>query len=479
MSNPDPTVTNLSLTLGSLGTYNATVTTWEMVADVTMAAQGFTFPTGRWLVTLVIAGFPADKAPVSVVSQQDITLGSPGTITVPAETFYHLRDFTQARSVQVQLTVSKRSGSLWVPFASTGANNGIVALPAAAAGTVPPFGAASEQVFGPLTNFQNYPIGYLQGAHAAIKAAGGTITRNDTQWMQLCPTSAAFDATIQAAYDAYFTSCATNGLKAIVYLCPIISSPAWAATSGVRGNPPASWSDYSTFVSNFLARWGTNIAAVAMINEPNLYGSIPNGTAALDAPTYVGLLQHTYSAVKAASPTMPVLAGSLSLCDTTYLASLYAQAGFKGNYDAIDIHPYSVDFFQTPPIAHDPSIAQSAANAMVDILPGLMAVHKMMRDNSEGTVPIWVVECGWNAGVSGAGKTYNAYDVSEAQQAAFTAYALRALARLGYVNVANFYAARDTSPNAYLSPNSWGWSDYWGNRQKPVVAALAAAKAAP
>lgn len=479
--NPDPTVTSLSLPIGrGLGTLTGTVTTWEMIANVVVPSQTIALPTGRFLVTLMVVGLPGDGAPAPQIQQQDVTLASPGTATIPLTKLNHTRDFASARSVQVMLDVKIRQNNTWLPYATTGTARGIVTLAAAAvpsAGALPAFGASNGQVHGPITGFLNYPQGYLDGANSAVVTMGGTLIRDDPQWMQLCPTSTAFDAATQAVYDAYFTACAAKSLKAIVFLEPIITSPAWAATSGTRGNPPANWSDFASYVSGFLTRWGANVAAVELMNEPNIQ-SYPNGGGQTTPADYVNFLQHLYTAVKAYSSAMPVLAACLSLCDTTYLSSLYAQSGFKGNYDAISVHPYCVDNGQFdslvfPPVTSDPSIARPVARQAYDVLAGITAIHDVMRTNGEGTVPIWITEMGWKTDATGTAGAFTSYDVSEAQQASFQAYAVRALCRLGYVQTVLLYTGRDTQQPPGLV--NFGITDYWGNRNKPAVAALATA----
>lgn len=476
MSNPDPQVTNLSLGIAPLGTFSATVSTWEMVSVVTTPSQGFSFSAGRWLVTLVIGG-TGSTVPPSVVSQQDVTLASPGTITIPAQTFRHLRDFSSSRTVQVHVSVAKRVNTTWVPYASTGALNGIVAVPAAAvpaSNALPAIGASNGQVTGSVAAFTVYPETYLDKTTTILKNAGMTITRTDPQWMHLCPSSRSFDPTVQAQYDAYFNALGAAGLKAIVFLCPIISSPAWAASGGTRGNPPANWTDYANFVSDFLTRWGSHIAAVECINEPNL-NAAPNGYGTpTSAANYVTFLNHCYTAVKAYSASMPVFGGCIAYADATYLASLYATGSFRGNYDAISIHPYSIDFGATPYISHDPSIAGPDSTLKYQCIEGTSAIHELMRANGDGLVPIAITEVGFQTGNTGTNRAYSSYDVSEAQQAAYLAYTIRAFARLSYVSHVCVYAARDETLDR-TSPFTYGIVDYWGNRAKPAVASLTSA----
>lgn len=478
--NPDPVVTAVDLSLPRVGVFHATVTTWEMLAVVTSTAQTFQVPSGRYLATLMIAGLPADVASKTLTWQLDTGAGAT-QFTIPKQTFRHLRGMSNDRQIQIVLDIQRWNGTSWVKFSTSNLNAGIVNVPTAAvpaAATLPKIGASCGQVYGPVSNMQMFSQANLDGGLQAIADMGGTITRNDPQWMLLQPTSRTMDPATQAAHDAYFNSCAAKGLKVIVFLEPIITSPAWAASGGVRGNLPANWTDFENYVTDFLTRWGANVAAVELINEPNI-NTYPNGGGgAMPIADYVTSLQHLYTAVKAYSPTMPVLAACLSYADTTYLTSLYANAGFKGHYDAISIHPYAVDDTvggnnRWNWISADPSFAQPDAKLLFSVIESVSAFHEVMRANGEGEIPIWVTEVGWHTGRSaGVGGVNSGYDVSEKKQADYLAYTIRALSRLPYVAAISIYACMDTAPN-YLG--CYGIVDYWGIRRKPAVGALTTA----
>lgn len=477
--NPDPTVTAVDLSLPRIGTFHATVTTWEMVAVVTSAAQTFNVPSGRYLATLMMAGLPGDVAPKTLTWQLD-TGASATQIVIPAQKFRHLRGMSNARQMQIVLDVQRWNGTKWVRYSTTNLAAGLVNIPAAAipaAATLPKIGASCGQIYGPVSGMLVYPQVNLDGGLQALADMGANITRNDPQWMLLQPTSRAMDPTIQAAHDAYFNSCAAKGLKVIVFLEPIITSPAWAAAGGIRGNMPVNWTDFENYVTDFLARWGTNIAAVELINEPNIQ-TYPNGGGSMPIADYVTCLQHLYTAVKAYSSSMPVLAACLSYADTAYLTALYGNAGFKGHYDAISIHPYAVDDTvggnnRWNWVSIDPSVAQSDSKLLFTIIESVTAFHEVMRANGEGEVPLWVTEIGWHTGRSaGVGGVNSGYDVSEPKQAEYLAYAIRALSRLPYIAGICIYACMDTAPN-YLG--CYGIVDYWGTRRKPAVSALTTA----
>lgn len=480
--NPNPTVTNLSLPLnGGIGPLTATVTVWEMAAVVVVGAQSITVPSGRYLATLMVVG-SGDHAPPGQTWQAD-TGASATTISVPAKTLRHLRGFSADRTVQVILDVQRWDGAHFIPWASTGVANGIVTVPPAAvpsSSTLPMIGASCGHVAGSLAALTDTPEVLLDAGLQAIHDMGGNLCRDDPQWMMLCPSSTSFDATEQAVIDAYMTSVAAKGLKAIVFLEPIITSPAWAATSGTRGNMPASWSNFTSYVSAFLTRWGANVAAVELINEPNL-NTYPNGgSGPMPVADYVTCLSHLYTAVKAYSSTMPVLAGCVAMTDQTWLTSLYANGSFKGNYDGISVHPYctAISSFAAALStwkAADPAIAQPESLIFGGLVESVSVMHEIMRANSDGTIPIWVTETGWQTNhINGPGGVNASYDCSEAAQGKYLAYTVRALSRLPYVAGICLYSAIDDSIAA-AGGGGYGLVDAIGHRQKPAVAALATA----
>jgi polysaccharide biosynthesis protein PslG len=104
--------------------------------------------------------------------------------------------------------------------------------------------------------------------------------------------------------------------------------------------PPENPANYATTVGYLAQRYGDELTAIEVWNEPDqaneLYFAGPN-----KAARYAALLRAAYPAVKQADPNIKVLAGSLVGYNGIFLRALYA-AGIKGYYDGLAVHFYSL-----------------------------------------------------------------------------------------------------------------------------------------
>jgi hypothetical protein len=162
------------------------------------------------------------------------------------------------------------------------------------------------------------------------------------------------------------------------------SSPCWAssapkallnacvpgAVSGAGGWPPNNPADYAAFVGYLAQRYGTQLAAIEIWNEPDqisqLYFGGPN-----KARRYAALLKVAYPAIKQANASVSVLAGSLVGSSGVFLRALYAH-GIKGSYDGLAVHFYG------------PTLAS------------LRSIHAVQLAHGD-TKPLWLDEFGWSS----------------------------------------------------------------------------------
>lgn len=269
--------------------------------------------------------------------------------------------------------------------------------------------------------------------------------------------------------NAFMRRAARSHIKVIATL---MTTPCWASSAprslrqGCRGDwwnrgvewyPPRHAEAYGRFVRWFTSRYGRDLAAVEIWNEPDAVDH-PYWHSADPARSYARLLSAGYAGAKRADPAVPVIAGSLAGADIPFLRALYRD-GIRGHYDGIALHPYC-----------QPSSPTARAKGRNDrrwsFLGGIRAVRRAQRRAGDSS-PLWLTEFGW---ASGSGYS----EVSPARQARYTAEALRLSRRMPYVSATIVYALHDDGTDPL------DWQDNLGllnpdNRPKPVFFAVRAA----
>jgi hypothetical protein len=266
---------------------------------------------------------------------------------------------------------------------------------------------------------------------------GANVVRVDVAWGSLEDQGKGrFSPWYSAKLDRFVAGAAARGMKVIAGLG---TTPCWASSApdtikqncqgdwwgrGVAAYAPSNPADYADIARWVTSRYGTQLAALEIWNEPNL-ASKQFLNAPDQAATYSTLLKAAYPAAKAGNADVPVLAGALSSTDQAFLAAMYAN-GVKGSYDAISVHPYA-----------DPGFVKLGA---------FRAVQQANGDNT----PIWATEFGWPTGTS------TGWSVSETAQANNIRQAFADLDRLPYVQAATVYNLRDKGTNAAESEDNFG-----------------------
>lgn len=155
----------------------------------------------------------------------------------------------------------------------------------------------------------------------------------------------------------------------------------------------SAYDDFAAFAATFADRYRDRVDYLIVGNEPNL--SFEWGYRATTPEDYVKLLQAVYPAVKAANPSMKVLAGALApnlepegspwaVNDLDYLRGMYA-AGAADYFDGLAAHSYGLTF-------------------PADAVPGpellnfrrIELLRDIMVEYGDEATPIYVTEAGWN-----------------------------------------------------------------------------------
>jgi len=248
--------------------------------------------------------------------------------------------------------------------------------------------------------------------------------------------------------DRFMAAASARGLKVIATL---MLTPCWASSApdslkqncsdgwwdrGVGQYTPTHASDFGDISRWMTGRYGGQLAALELWNEPNLTGFFQ---ASDPAASYAELVKAGYVGAKQGNASVPVLAAALSLADTPFLNRLYDH-GIKGYYDGISVHPYNAQ--RDPATAIDPQAARYTFQA------GLQLVRQTQLAHGDSS-PIWATEFGWSTCAGGSTSC-----VSEAQQAAYTPKAFAMLASMSYVKAGIVYNLRDTGTDPVgIEPN--------------------------
>lgn len=250
------------------------------------------------------------------------------------------------------------------------------------------------------------------------KAAGANAVRMDLSWSSLeLEGEGRFSEPYVTKADTFLEHAQARGLEVIATLW---STPCWASSApeelkqGCEGTwwerevhlyAPTDPDDYADAAEWVLRRWGAQLRAVEVWNEPNLAVSLK---ASDPAATYASILKAAYPRMKAAAPGVTVLGGSLAFSDGDFLMALYDKHAIKGHYDAIAYHPYNE--WRHP---GDPWLPKWRKYAY---RPGTRWMRDIMVARGDAAVDLWITETGFSTCVAGSDR----WCVTEDQQAEYT-----------------------------------------------------------
>jgi hypothetical protein len=255
------------------------------------------------------------------------------------------------------------------------------------------------------------------------------VLRVEVPWSVMEPRgSAELDPRALAYTDRVAQDAAAQGIKLIMMLQ---STPCWASSapasllrrcsplgaSKANSWPPTQPADFATFAALLAKRYGPQLDAIEIWNEPDQsneeYFAGPSKPA-----RYAALLRAAYPAIKQANPGVEVLGGSLVGSNGAFLRALYA-AGIKGSYDALSVHYYNLT------------------------VASLRSIHEVQLANGD-TTRLWLDEFGWTSCWPRRRIQQEHGCVPAATQAANISNTYRTLSRTAYVAAAVLYKLRDS-----------------------------------
>jgi polysaccharide biosynthesis protein PslG len=301
------------------------------------------------------------------------------------------------------------------------------------------------------------PLGLADREVERVRLLPAKLIRAEVQWSALEPGGAGhIDPAALAYLDRLVSDAAANGIRVIA---TADSTPCWESSAPAsllrkcvlgrwtRANawPPREPSAYAAFVAYLAARYGPQLAAIEVWNEPDQANE--DYFAGPEKPQhYAAVLRAAYPAIKQASPNMQVLAGSLVGSNGVFLRALYA-AGIKGYYDGLAVHFYNLT------------------------LGSLRAIHEMQLADGDKT-PLWLDEFGWSSCWPGNKIQQEQACVTPRVQAANIASIFRSLAHTPYVAAELLYKLQDSAHEDFGVVSAKG-------TRKPAFAALSRVLASP
>jgi hypothetical protein len=258
---------------------------------------------------------------------------------------------------------------------------------------------------------------------AAIADLGARWVRVEFRWNEAEPSSkGSYDQSIIARYDQAIETARAAGARVLVF---VNGAPRWASGSRIPMTKPQNPGDYADFLRYVAARYAGRVSAWEVWNEENTQRFWSTGP---NPASYVPLLQAAYPAVKQADPNALVVFGGVSQNDYAFVEGAY-QAGAKGNFDVMAVHPYPGP---NPPETVWYAGSRIAPNAFT----GFREVRNSMLARGDDK-PIWLTEFGWST------TTTASWGVTPTQQADYLTRAYRLLEQHPYIQLAYWYNLRN------------------------------------
>jgi hypothetical protein len=292
---------------------------------------------------------------------------------------------------------------------------------------------------------------------ALANRLGAKVVRLEVPWSVMEPLEAGrVEPGALAFTDRLVADAAADGIKVVMLVentpCWASSAPAAILARCVPGRsatanswPPREPRAYASFVAYIAQRYGTQLLAIEIWNEPDqaneLYFAGPE-----KAARYTALLRAAYPAIKQANPGVLVLGGSIVGVNGKFLRLLY-QDGIKGYYDGLAVHFYTLT------------------------VAALRYTHEIQLANGD-TTPLWLDEFGFSSCWPKRKIEEEQGCVTKTTQASNLVNMFHQFSRLPYVAAAIVYKLQDSPGEEFGAFTTSG-------ARKPSFTALSRVFASP
>lgn len=337
----------------------------------------------------------------------------------------------------------------------------VLALFTAAAGVSPAQSARSAA--GPplggvnIVGVGGVPLSSADQAISQAHALHAQIVRTEVPWSVVEPLGPGQLSSASLAFmDRLVADASSAGIKVVMM---VDSSPCWASSappsilrrcragssSSANAWPPVEPSQYAAFMALLAQRYGSQLAAIEVWNEPDQANQLH--FAGPEKPKrYAAILRAAYTAVKQVDPSLTVLGGSLVGSNGVFLRALYA-AGIKGYYDGLSVHFYNL------------------------VLGSLRSIREVQLENGDSK-PLWLNEFGWTSCATGRRIQQEQACVTPQLQGQNLTNTFRALARTPWVSAEIVYKLQGFPSEEFGVLTA-------GGLRKPAFSSLAGALTSP
>lgn len=230
-------------------------------------------------------------------------------------------------------------------------------------------------------------------------------------------------------------------------LLTVSTSPTWARADQSEDGPPDDYAPFGVFVGQLATRYAGKVQAIQIWNEPNLRREWFNSNHRLSAEAYVNLLKVAHQAIKAANPSMLVIAAGLAptgfndgvnaIDDRLYLEEMYRR-GVITVSDAMAAHAGG---WANPPDSTccQPSVGvESHFDNRTFFFKDTLDDYRIIMQAYGDVRPLWVTEFGWGtveaADLPDVGESYQFVNYNSLnEQALYSVRAFQLGQELGFI----------------------------------------------
>ena len=284
----------------------------------------------------------------------------------------------------------------------------------------------------------------------AVTEAGAQWITVDMSWRSVETEKGVYNEAILSDTDKAISVAKATGARIVL---TVNETPQWASGNADWRYAPTNPQDLADFYTFLTARYGADVDAWQVWNEPNHPHFWQPSPA--DNPdscqTYGAMLKAAAPAIRAGDPSAVVLFAGLAFNDYAFVERCYELTPDIGaSFDAMVTHPYAMGG-AAPETVTDTGPADGRLDYQTFL--AYREVRASMAAKGDPK-PIWFTEFGWSTATDG----HPLGNVSPATQADYVTRAYKLLEQDPYVEVAIWYCLRNV---AYANDGP-GWLDQLG-----------------